>query len=211
MRSISSFKLHLAGLKTWWYQGRRQFAYRIMITATIPIHFDGEFPQGSKLNEKVKCAPKYEKKKLQSILSILYKFDLKKIHNKIIQILVGKIEFFSRVITCFWGRNEIEFVYVWYLRWWRQLPQRFWLGWLAIFFDTMKASKENFKKSKQWLFFCLCVHILYSYFHQAEMRKSAIDGSRRSFLMFSFQPWPSLEGGGGKGGNRLLIFLEFTK
>ena len=31
-----------------------------MITATIPIHFDGEFPQGSKLNEKVKCAPKYE-------------------------------------------------------------------------------------------------------------------------------------------------------
>ena len=88
-----------------------------MITATIPIHFDGEFPQGSKLNEKVKCAPKYEKKKkLQTILSILYKFDLKKIHNKIIQILVGKIEFFSRVITCFWGRNEIEFVYVWYLR-----------------------------------------------------------------------------------------------
>ena len=78
MRSISSFKLHLAGLKTWWYQGRRQFAYRIMITATIPIHFDGEFPQGSKLNEKVKCAPKYEKKKLQTILSILYKFDLKK-------------------------------------------------------------------------------------------------------------------------------------
>ena len=31
--------------------------------ATISIHFDRKFPQAlSKLNKKVKCAPKYEKK-----------------------------------------------------------------------------------------------------------------------------------------------------
>ena len=195
MRSISSFKLHLAGLKTWWYQGRRQFAYRIMI-ATISIHFDRKFPQAlSKLNKKVKCAPKYEIKNailglssyfpiplmilfrlcgicccikylsrarlhleycaIEYVISIFFLFIdsalrssksaksvqqlgtrkdtihennysqfcqywtnsiLKKyfcstLLNKITQIL-WKIEFFGRVITCFRGEMNIEFVYV---------------------------------------------------------------------------------------------------